>query len=143
MMLMRDDDSRLPFFVYGTLRPGEINHSWLLRGRTKSETPAVLHGALLLEGPGYPYAVADERGRVHGDVIHPVEDLYQEVLADLDRLEEYSPGAPGNLYERVVRDVRTYSGQTLRAWVYLAAADHERELREKARPIAGGDWKRR
>lgn len=143
MMIVRDDHSRLPFFVYGTLRPGEINHSWLLRGRIVTETPAVLHGALLFDGPGYPYAVPDARGHIQGDVVQPVDDLYEDVLADLDRLEEYTPGAAGNLYERVVRDVRTYAGQTLPVWVYLAAPAHERDLRASGRPIHGGDWKHR
>lgn len=27
----------LPFFVYGTLRPGEHNHDLFLRGRTRTE----------------------------------------------------------------------------------------------------------
>lgn len=29
----------LPFFVYGTLRPGEPNHDLFLRGRTRAEEP--------------------------------------------------------------------------------------------------------
>ncbi len=45
---------RLPFFVYGTLRPGECSHDLLLRGRTVLEEPARLPDALLYDGPGYP-----------------------------------------------------------------------------------------
>ena len=53
---------QLPFFVYGTLRPGEHNHDLFLRGRTAAEEPARLRGALLYDGPGYPYAVDGHGG---------------------------------------------------------------------------------
>ncbi len=46
-----DDPVTLPFFVYGTLRPGEHNHDLFLRGRTESEEPARLRDAVLYEGP--------------------------------------------------------------------------------------------
>ncbi|MFD4996616.1 gamma-glutamylcyclotransferase family protein [Streptomyces buecherae] len=48
---------RLPFFVYGTLRPGGRHHAWALRGRTRAQEPARMPGLALYEGPGYPYAV--------------------------------------------------------------------------------------
>ncbi|MFK8911537.1 gamma-glutamylcyclotransferase, partial [Streptomyces sp. YS-3] len=35
----------LPFFVYGTLRPGERYYRLLLTGRTAREAPARLPGA--------------------------------------------------------------------------------------------------
>ncbi|MEU1625193.1 gamma-glutamylcyclotransferase family protein [Streptomyces sp. NPDC020096] len=138
------DAGRLPVFVYGTLRPGEANHPRLLRGRTTAETPAVLAGALLYEGPGYPYAVDDPGGgEIRGELIDPLPEAYEAVLADLDRLEEYVPGAPGNLYERVVREVRPAAGDVRRAWVYLAAPATTRTLRANGVRIADGDWKNR
>jgi gamma-glutamylcyclotransferase (GGCT)/AIG2-like uncharacterized protein YtfP len=136
-------DRRLPFFVYGTLLPGERNHR-LLAGRTRAWTPAVLPGALLYRGPGYPFAVADPvgAGLVHGEVVDISAAMYEAVLADLDRLEDYTPGGPANRYERVVRAVRGERGQT-EAWVYLAGPLATRELLPAADRIPGGDWRRR
>lgn len=51
---------RRPFFVYGTLRPGAYNHDRFLAGRIGAEADAVLHGAVLHDGPGYPYVVPAE-----------------------------------------------------------------------------------
>lgn len=131
---------RLPFFVYGTLRRGERNHA-LLAGRTRSWTGALLPGALLFEGPGYPFAVADPAGTgtVRGDLVHIAAPAYEQVLADLDRLETYVPGAPGNLYERVRRTVQGERGAA-EAWVYLANDPLATELLADGRRIDGGDW---
>ena len=77
---------------------------------------------------------------VSGELIHPLADRYDEVLAVLDRLEEYAPGAPDNVYERVAVDVLRAAGGTARAWVYLAAAPLAARLRASGTPIPGGDW---
>ncbi|MFI1841060.1 gamma-glutamylcyclotransferase family protein [Streptomyces microflavus] len=145
----------LPFFVYGTLLPGEPNHDLFLRGRTSGERAAVLHRALLYDGPGYPYAI-DGHGRVHGTLLTAAPGVYEELLGLLDHLEEYlGPGHPRNLYERVVREIelpgeeRAGKGQpeegtpgagTVRAWVYLAAAAVTRSLRTGGSVIDGGRW---
>ncbi|WP_187283086.1 gamma-glutamylcyclotransferase family protein [Streptomyces sp. t39] len=133
----------LPFFVYGTLRPGERNHGLFLAGRTTRERPATLHGALLYEGPGYPYAVADPSGTgsVTGTVVTAAPEEYAALLRTLDGLEEYlAPGHPRNLYERLAREVVGEDGSPLRAWVYVAAAGVARELAADGVLIAGGDW---
>ena len=135
----------LPFFVYGTLRPGQANHAWTLGGRTAAEEPALIRGALLYNGPGYPYAVAapEEPGAgIHGELIHPREDAYAEVLAVLDRLEGYVPGGGDNLYERIAAEALRPDGSTVRAWVYVAAAPLAGRLRTSGEPIPGGDWLR-
>ncbi|MFI9030481.1 gamma-glutamylcyclotransferase family protein [Streptomyces sp. NPDC053560] len=135
------EHERLPFFVYGTLRPGEANHAWALRGRTAAEQPAMIHGALLYDGPGYPYAVRGPAdATVHGHVVTPHEAAYEEVLAVLDRLEGYTPGAPDNDYDRAACDADLPDGSTVAAWVYLAAEPLAGRLRAAGTPIPGGDW---
>ncbi|MEU4143748.1 gamma-glutamylcyclotransferase family protein [Streptomyces parvulus] len=135
------DTTRLPFFVYGTLRPGGVNHGLFLRGRTRAEEPAFLRGALLYPGPGYPYAVEAPGGTVRGEVVTARPEEYEALLAELDRLEEYVPGDPRNLYDRVARTVvRATDGTTLRAWVYVAAPAVAARLRATAAPLPDGTW---
>ncbi|MDI3406297.1 gamma-glutamylcyclotransferase family protein [Streptomyces cavernicola] len=133
----------LPFFVYGTLRPGEYNHDRHLRGRVEAETPALLPDAALHEGPGYPYLVEQPgAGPVHGELLTARPESYAAVLADLDRLEDYRPGDPHNDYERIARDVHLPDGTTRRAWVYVAAPAVRARLQARAaRLIPGGDWR--
>ncbi|MGD1223202.1 MULTISPECIES: gamma-glutamylcyclotransferase family protein [Streptomyces] len=135
---------RLPFFVYGTLRPGEHNHDRFLRGRTQSEEPVRMRGVVLYDGPGYPYAVEEAGGVVSGELVTALPQEYEELLAALDRLEEYAPGDPRNLYERVARDVVRADGTAgLRAWVYVAAPAVAARLRARGTRITGGDWRSR
>ncbi|EST24193.1 gamma-glutamylcyclotransferase family protein [Streptomyces roseochromogenus] len=138
----RGPEGPLPFFVYGTLRPGEANHDLFLRGRTAAEEGARLPGAALYDGPGFPYAV-EEPGRavVSGELVTALPEAHDQLLAELDQLEEYVPGDPRNLYERVARDVvRTADGTPVRAWVYLAAPRMADRLRARGTRIESGDW---
>ncbi|MFD7283693.1 gamma-glutamylcyclotransferase family protein [Streptomyces sp. NPDC059862] len=135
---------RLPFFVYGTLRPGEPNHDLFLRGRTSAEEPGRLSGAVLYDGPGYPYAVEEPGGTVSGELVTALPHAYDELLAALDRLEEYLPGDPRSLYERVEREVvRDTDGAAVRAWVYIAAPAVAARLRARGKIVEGSDWRAR
>ncbi|MFI6464473.1 gamma-glutamylcyclotransferase family protein [Streptomyces sp. NPDC050528] len=130
-----------PFFVYGTLRPGEPNHDRFLRGRTESEERGRLHGAALYDGPGYPYAVEAPGSVIVGELVTARPEAYPQLLRELDRLEDYAPGDPHNLYERVERRVvREADGTAVRAWVYLAAPAVTARLRTHGKLIEGGDW---
>lgn len=131
---------RHPFFVYGTLRPGEHNHDLFLQGRTAYEEPGRMRGIVLYEGPGYPYAVEEPGGVVSGEIVAALPEAYDELLAELDELEECAPGAPHNLYERVARDVTRADGTVVRAWVYVAAPAVAARLRTGGKLIEGGDW---
>ncbi|PJM99674.1 hypothetical protein CG740_29550 [Streptomyces sp. CB01201] len=129
----------LPLFVYGTLRPGERYHRRFLAGRTRSERPALLTGALLYDGPGYPYAIPGD-GTITGTLIGLDPAVHPELLSALDELEEYvGPGHPRNLYDRLVREALV-DGRPVRSWVYLAAPRLARELLAGGTPIPGGDW---
>ncbi|MGW7606850.1 gamma-glutamylcyclotransferase family protein [Streptomyces sp. NPDC054766] len=135
-------EEELPFFVYGTLRPGEHNHDLFLRGRTRSEEPGRMRGLLLYAGPGYPYAVEEPGGMVSGELVTARPEAYERLLAVLDELEEYTPGDPRNLYERVARDALRADGVTVvRAWVYVAAPAVADRLRADGKPIENGDWR--
>jgi gamma-glutamylcyclotransferase (GGCT)/AIG2-like uncharacterized protein YtfP len=126
----------LPFFVYGTLRPGGRHHAWALHGRTTAEEPARLPGARLYEGPGFPYAVAAPReagAEVRGELVHPAPERYEEVLATLDRLE--------SRYRRVAVRVLRRDDSPARAWVYLASGPLAARLRASGTPIPGGEWR--
>ncbi|MGC0377448.1 gamma-glutamylcyclotransferase (GGCT)/AIG2-like uncharacterized protein YtfP [Streptomyces sp. SAI-229] len=132
----------LPFFVYGTLRPGGTNHDLFLRGRTLREEPGRLRGAVLYEGPGYPYAVEEPGSVVSGELVTVLPEAYAGLLTELDRLEEYVPGDPRSLYERVARDVvRTGDGTAVRAWVYVAAPAVAARLRERGKIVESGEWR--
>jgi gamma-glutamylcyclotransferase (GGCT)/AIG2-like uncharacterized protein YtfP len=137
----RPETAALPFFVYGTLRPGEVNHDLFLRGRTAREEPARLPGAALYDGPGYPYAVDRPGPGIVGELITPLPEAYERLLAELDRLEEYrGPGSPRNVYDRLARDAVRADGTPVRAWVYLAAGPLARRLAGSGTEIPGGDW---
>ncbi|MGW0854242.1 gamma-glutamylcyclotransferase family protein [Streptomyces sp. NPDC002690] len=130
----------MPFFVYGTLRPGEHNHDRYVRGLDVLERPALLHGGALFDGPGYPFAT-DGDGTVHGTLLTAAPEEYAGLLTALDRLETYlGPEDPRNLYERVARDVEVPGSGTVRAWAYLAASAVSRTLRASGPRIPGGDW---
>lgn len=149
----------LPFFVYGTLRPGEPNHDLFLRGRTVAEEPARMRGMALYDGPGYPYAVESlgdgdgdgdgvgvgrgGAGEVSGEIVAARPETYAELLRTLDELEEYAPGDPANLYERVERPATLADGTVVRAWVYVAAPTVAAGLRARGKLIESGDWRLR
>ncbi|MFD8632533.1 gamma-glutamylcyclotransferase family protein [Streptomyces sp. NPDC059533] len=134
----------LPFFVYGTLRPGEVNHDLFLRGRTASEEPASLPDTALYDGPGYPYAVRRRGSAVVGELITAAPGVYGELLAELDHLEEYrGPGLPGNVYDRIAREAVRVDGTAVLAWVYVAAPPVALRLARSGTEIPSGDWLRR
>jgi gamma-glutamylcyclotransferase (GGCT)/AIG2-like uncharacterized protein YtfP len=141
---MSNSETQLPFFVYGTLRPHQGNYERFLEGRTASEVPGFLDGHALFAA-GIPYVVeATPDAVVVGDLVFVLPWDYVEVLADLDRLEGYSPrrGAACH-YQRHARPVRYLDADgveaTVVAWVYLAGPAARARL-AGTQPVPGGDW---
>lgn len=127
----------LPVFVYGTLRPGEVNWEHRLEGRVVDAVPARLDGVALVDCGPYPAAVERPGAPgVAGDLLWVEPALWGRTVELLDELEGYVPGDRDNLFERVVRAVVTGAG-TVDAWVYLAG--HELAAADVPE-VPGGDW---
>jgi gamma-glutamylcyclotransferase (GGCT)/AIG2-like uncharacterized protein YtfP len=78
--------------------------------------------------------------QVHGMVMTVQPALYDEVLQQIDRLEDYIPGDPYNEYERITRVAQTPSG-AVEVWTYVAGARVLESIREgHLYRIPGGIW---
>ncbi|MER7751635.1 gamma-glutamylcyclotransferase family protein [Kitasatospora sp. NPDC097643] len=134
-------EEALPFFVYGTLRSGGHNHASHLTGRCAAIQPAVLEGAALHDGPGFPYAVPDATPgrRIVGELITVRPGAYAGALVSLDRLEGCRADGTGEYVRRRLA-VRTDEGEIREAWVYLAGPAAAERLRARPALIASGDW---
>jgi gamma-glutamylcyclotransferase (GGCT)/AIG2-like uncharacterized protein YtfP len=136
---------QLPFFVYGTLKPGGLNYARYLAGRTVEELPAALGGAALFSPGPFPFLTLEPDlvtpGAVaHGALIAVGDAHYAGALPLLDQLEGFRPGGADNLYERIAAEVATAGGPR-RAWVYVAAPKALRLIRAgRMRRVAGGVW---
>jgi gamma-glutamylcyclotransferase (GGCT)/AIG2-like uncharacterized protein YtfP len=134
-----------PFFVYGTLKPGEPNYARFLAGRTMGEELASFAGAALYSAGHYPYlsterdlAAPDER--VSGTLISVADDDYAAISAQLDSLEGYAEGGTNNAYERLLVTVDAADGARA-AWIYVAGAEGLARIRAGELPkIPGGNW---
>ena len=143
------EPARHPFFVYGTLKPGESNYARYLKQRTVEEIPAQLQGAALFNAGAYPFLVLANESLadlvqasdiVHGMLIDLPADSYDATLADLDSLEGYIANSSTNLYERVVVQVQTASGLR-EVWLYVAGDQTIESIRRgQLPPIVSGTW---
>ena len=145
---------QLPFFVYGTLIPGQAN-DYFWRGSILSAEPAVFPNATLFQLDGFPMLLEDQTtsstpdvdnhhqiGRqtnrtVKGKLLRVDPRDYELILTDLDRLEGFNPSRPENsLYFREKRPVYLADGRSKLAWAYIGNPTYTR-----GRPIiSDGDW---
>jgi gamma-glutamylcyclotransferase (GGCT)/AIG2-like uncharacterized protein YtfP len=125
-----------PFFVYGTLLPGQPNaYLWQKEGQVLGE--AVFENGRLYDMGHYPMLVEAPGMCVRGVVLAVNPEAYTAVLARLDALEGYDPeNASACAYRRVLVDVVLADGRSLSAWVYMGG-----EQFTAGKPVvAGGDW---
>lgn len=143
-MKSKTEKERLPFFVYGTLLPGQPNAVLWGESIVAQET-AVLAGGRLYDMGFYPMLVEEGEESVIGIVNYVAESEYEAVLARLDDLEGYDPTNPHDFgYKRLVRAVQVSNaniehgrnGRSLKAWVYVGQETAVRHLL----PIPVGDW---
>ena len=142
------DDRQLPFFVYGTLKPGSINYKrYNLAEATVSELSATLDRAALYTDGIYPFVLLLDDARpddqVQGFVLTLADAHYPRLLRELDDLEEYDPDALPEqswLVRRVIH-VRLASGAAVETWIYLAGPAVTAQIKAgKLTRVTSGDW---
>lgn len=129
--------SVLKIFVYGTLKPDQVNYQAYCSDQVIDTRVAIALGQLFSLPAGYPAMTLGER-QVHGFVL-----LFknQAVLSQLDNYEGYQVGRSpqDNLYERCLIETFNPSGQSLGpAWAYLMSL--ERVHRLKGTLLPQGQW---
>lgn len=128
---------QFPFFVYGTLLPGQPNdHLWSENAITQED--AVFVNGRLYDMGFYPMLVEEAGFQVKGVLLTVQPETYQDVIAALDSLEGFDPAnpdVPG--YQRVTREVWRENGRSAWAWIYIGQADYVKEYF----PIPNGDWR--
>ncbi|MBP0015594.1 MAG: gamma-glutamylcyclotransferase [Roseofilum sp. SBFL] len=109
-------------FVYGTLKPGEVNYQRYCEGRIVKEEEAIAWGRLFLLPMGYPGLTVGTK-RIEGYVLH-FQDSH--LLDQLDQLEGYHPDSPleDNQYLRQLMPVFRPTGEPLGdALVYVMSVE--------------------
>lgn len=127
-----------PFFVYGTLLPGEPNDHHFADALERV-VPARMRGLRLYDMGYFPMAVAGTADDViHGALLYVAVDRHAATLAAIDALEGYRPDGPEpSFYEREVRVARAAGASGVEAWVYVGRP----EAVNPAARIPGGDWR--
>lgn len=129
---------RLPFFVYGTLLPGQPNF-YLWGDAIIHSQPATLRGGRLYDLGQCPMLIEAREGEVRGLAVRVRPEHYAAILAQLDALEGFDLSRPHEtVYERVARRVYRPNGKPLNAWVYVGRQQWVQGLT----PLPDGDWGR-
>lgn len=121
----------LRVFVYGTLKPGEVNYQRYCLGKVTAQQDAIAQGQLFDLPFGYP-AMTRGENFVQG-VLLTLSD--PSVLQALDRLEGYDPARSleHNEYERRQVEVFSPDGESFgMAWAYFMSVERVKAI--------GGRW---
>jgi gamma-glutamylcyclotransferase (GGCT)/AIG2-like uncharacterized protein YtfP len=138
--------TQTPFFVYGTLRPGQHNYAHYLRGFTLGELCATLPGASMYSLRHFPVILEDNPlGQVQGDLLFVKPDQYGRVCRALDALEGYDPRHPDagfGLYQRVRRRVhlQTLNGTVAESWAWIYVGRPAVLAHYEKTNVPSGDW---
>ncbi len=130
----------LRVFVYGTLKPGQVNFERYCGGDRTTATPllAQVRGKLFELSLGYPAMTLGDTW-VKGYLL---ELTNESILVALDGLEDYHPhrAEAQNEYQRKDVEVFEAEGRSLGlAWTYFMTPQKVEQYSGKW--IASGEWK--
>lgn len=101
-------------FVYGTLKKGMSNSSYLPNYAIQEMEQATTKGRLYyVSSGGFPCLTLDGDNTIHGELYTIKEKHWRKIMTDMDKLE----GCP-HLYLREIITVKTSKGEE-RAWTYV------------------------
>ncbi|NES21251.1 MAG: gamma-glutamylcyclotransferase [Symploca sp. SIO3E6] len=129
--------SALKVFVYGTLKPGEVNYSLYCTDKVVEAKKAIALGQLFALPLGYP-AMIPGASPVQGFLLTFADPA---ILSTLDELEDYDPyrAAAENEYNRQQIEVYDLARETLGfAWAYLMTSEKVKHF--QGVPIPSGCW---
>ncbi len=124
-------------FVYGTLKPSEINYPKYCAGKVIKEIKAFTWGQLFDLPLGYPAMIEGNR-KVEGFLLTFADS---NILQSLDKLEEYQQqrSPQENEYNRFLIPVYNIEGESLgKAWGYLMNLSRVKKL--GGTPVISGWW---
>jgi gamma-glutamylcyclotransferase (GGCT)/AIG2-like uncharacterized protein YtfP len=128
----------LRVFVYGTLKPGQVNYARYCGDLVLHSIPAQVRGQLFELCLGYPGMTLGETW-VQGYLLLFADE---SVLEALDRLEDYQPHRleAQNEYQRIEVEVFDREGQKPLsfAWTYFMMPHKVKQY--DGRLIASGEW---
>jgi gamma-glutamylcyclotransferase (GGCT)/AIG2-like uncharacterized protein YtfP len=126
-------------FVYGTLKPNEVNYPKYCAGKVIEEKRAFSWGQLFDLPFGYP-AMTEGNNKVEGYLLTFAE---AEILQSLDELEDYQPerSPENNEYNRRLIPVYSTTGEHLgEAWGYLMSLEKVKHFAGER--VTSGWWTR-
>lgn len=126
----------LPFFVYGTLLPGQPNYT-IWKNSVVSLQPAFFGKGKLFDLGAYPMLVESGKKSVKGALVTVNSSDYKRVVRELDTLEAFDPARPERcFFRRLIRPVFLAGDIQRQAWVYLGLP----KFVTGAKLIESGDW---
>jgi len=115
-------DEPTAFFVYGTLKRGQLNCS-LIEPHARRIEHAYVRGQLFDVGL-FP-ALVEGEGTVQGELVHLRAIDMPHLLSVIDRLEDFRPEDPGgSMYVRRIVEVTTASHHLVPAYAYFYNCEH-------------------
>lgn len=127
----------IKLFVYGTLKPGEVNYQKYCEGKVIEEKRAIAFGQLYNLLLGYPAMTLGDK-QVQGFLLTFTDST---LLSHLDELEDYDPirRPEENEYNRQQIEIYDLAGQSLGlAWAYLMTFEQVQRL--EGILIPSGEW---
>jgi gamma-glutamylcyclotransferase (GGCT)/AIG2-like uncharacterized protein YtfP len=124
-------------FVYGTLKPGQVNYERYCGDHMLRSVSAQVKGKLFELSLGYPGMISGKTW-VQGYLL---DFANESALAALDDLEDYQPHRPEtqNEYQRREVEVFDVSGRSLGfAWAYFMTLQKVQQY--NGRWLTSGQW---